>query len=56
MNEVIKQYARQPSTWRGLALLLAAFGVVVDPGLIEQIGVGVVGLIGLVELAKNEGK
>lgn len=56
MIEILKSYARQPSTWRGLALLLAAFGVVVDPGLIEQVGVGVVGLIGLVELAKNEGE
>lgn len=56
MIEVIKQYARQPSTWRGLALLLSAFGVVVDPGLVEQVGVGVVGLIGLAEVIKNEGK
>lgn len=56
MIDVFKQYARQPSTWRGLALLLAAFGVVVDPGLIEQVGVGVVGLIGLIEVAKNDGK
>lgn len=56
MLELLKSYARQPSTWRGLALLLSAFGVVVDPGLIEQVGVGVVGLIGLVEVVKNEGK
>ncbi|MOA41494.1 hypothetical protein D3C78_1634580 [compost metagenome] len=56
MIEALKSYARQPSTWRGLALLLAAFGVVVDPGLVEQVGVGVVGLIGLVELAKNDVK
>lgn len=56
MIDVLKSYLRQPSTWRGLALLLSAFGVVVDPGLVEQVGVGVVGLIGLAELAKNEGK
>lgn len=56
MIELLKSYARQPSTWRGLALLLSAFGVVVDPGLIERVGVGVVGLIGLAEVVKNEGR
>lgn len=56
MMDAIKRYARQPSTWRGLALLLSAAGVVVDPGVAEQIGLGIVGLIGLFELARNENK
>lgn len=53
--ETFKAYARQPSTWRGLALLLSAFGLAIEPGLVEQIGLGVVALIGLYDAARNEG-
>lgn len=54
MKQLINKYIRQPSTWRGLALVLAAAGITIDPGLLEQIGVGVVGLLGLYEFVKNE--
>lgn len=54
MKQLILQYIRQPSTWRGLALILAAAGIAVDPTLLEQIGLGVVGVIGLAETIKNE--
>ncbi|MNZ54088.1 hypothetical protein D3C78_719800 [compost metagenome] len=54
MKDLILKYVRQPSTWRGIALVLAALGITIDPALLEQIGVGVVGLIGLAEMIKNE--
>lgn len=54
MKQLIHKYIRQPSTWRGLALVLAAAGITIDPGLLEQVGVGVVGLLGLYEVIKNE--
>lgn len=56
MKDLILQYLRQSSTWRGLALILAAAGIAVDPALLEQIGVGVVGAIGLIETLRNERK
>ena len=43
--------AREPSTWRGAALLLAAFGVQIAPEMQEAIiaaGVAVAGLIGVI--------
>ena len=42
---------KEPSTWRGLIMLLTGFGVNLSPELASQIvsaGVGVVGVIGLV--------
>lgn len=54
LKELIKTYARQPSTWRGIAILLAATGVVIDPMLLEQVGMGVIALIGLYETVKNK--
>lgn len=54
MIDLIKTYAKQPSTWRGLAILLAASGVVIDPMLLEQVGLGVIGVIGLYETFKNK--
>lgn len=54
MLELIKTYAKQPSTWRGVAILLAASGIIVDPMLMEQVGLGVIGLIGLYETFKNK--
>ena len=43
--------AKEPSTWRGLFLLLTAVGIPVAPQLAEAIvtaGLGVAGLIGVV--------
>ena len=43
--------AKEPSTWRGLFLMLTAVGIPVAPQLAEAIvtaGLGVVGLIGVV--------
>lgn len=56
MKQLFLQYIRQASTWRGIALILAAAGITIDPALLEQIGVGVVGAIGLIETLRNERK
>lgn len=46
---------KEPSTWRGLTMLLTAVGISVRPELMEQIivaGTGVAGLIGLITADK----
>ena len=50
---IIKTYAKQPSTWRGVVLLLSLFGIYIDPALLEGVGMGVVGAIGIYETVKN---
>lgn len=52
--EIVKTYAKQPSTWRGLAILLSLFGISVDPELLTGVGGGVVAAIGLYETIKNK--
>lgn len=52
--DTVKRYLRQPSTWRGLALLLSAFGIAVAPEAVETIGAGVVALIGIAETVRDE--
>jgi hypothetical protein len=44
----------EPSTYRGLALLLTAFGVVLDPATLSAVGGGVVALIGLYDTIRKE--
>ena len=50
----LKQYAKMPSTWRGLAMLAGAFGVYLDPALLETAIAGVVAAIGLVETVRKD--
>ena len=52
--DTIKTYAKQPSTWRGLAILLSLFGIAIDPELLSGVGAGVVGAIGIYETVKNK--
>jgi len=50
MKEYILARAKEPSTWRGLILLLTAAGVPIAPQMTEAIisvGLAVVGLIGV---------
>lgn len=56
MLDALKRYARQPSTWRGLAILLAMAGITIEPGLLEQVGIGVAAAIGIGEVVMNERK
>lgn len=56
MKNYILNRLREPSTWRGIILLLTAAGVGIDPALGEQIiaaGIGVAGLIGIVTADKK---
>lgn len=51
MKAYILDRAREPSTWRGIILLLTALGVPMAPALSEAIvstGLAVAGLIGVV--------
>lgn len=54
MNETIKRYAKMPSTWRGLALLLGAFGIAIEPQMIEAVAAGVTAVIGIIETARKD--
>ena len=51
---IIKTYAKQPSTWRGLAVLLSLFGISIDPDMLAGVGTGVIGAIGIYETLKNK--
>lgn len=51
MKTYMLERMREPSTWRGLTLLLTALGVPLAPGVADAIiavGLGVAGLIGAV--------
>jgi len=45
---------REPSTWRGLALLVGAFGVQLHPDAIPAIGGAVASIIAVVEVFRRE--
>ena len=49
--KTIKERLSEPSTWRGIMMLLTAFGVTISPELQEYIisgGLALVGIIGMV--------
>lgn len=51
MKSYILARVREPSTWRGIILLLTAIGVPVAPQMAEAIvtaGLGVAGLVGVI--------
>ena len=51
MKDYILERAKEPSTWRGFILFLAAVGVPIHPELqtaIVSAGLGIAGLIGVV--------
>ena len=52
--KVVWNYLKQASTWRGIALLAGAFGVAVDPAMLEVVGAGVVAAVGVIEVVRNE--
>lgn len=54
MFEWINDRAKEPSTWKGISLLLSVFGVGVAPELITQIGMATVTVIGIIETLKKE--
>lgn len=55
MNKIL-EYLRQPSTWRGIITVVSGFGVVISPELTNEIVATGVGIIGLIEVIRNENK
>jgi hypothetical protein len=51
--QYILDRAREPSTWRGLALLLGALGCNLAPDLIPAIGTAVGAVVGAIEVARK---
>ena len=45
---------KEPSTWRGMAVLVGAFGMHLSPDLIPAIGTAVAGVIGVIEVIRKE--
>ena len=54
--DALINYLSQPSTWRGMIAIATAFGVVISPDLAKQIAVAGVGLIGVINVVRNEKK
>ncbi|MEO5346733.1 MAG: hypothetical protein H7834_10205 [Magnetococcus sp. YQC-9] len=51
MNQYFLDRCREPSTWRGITMLLTAFGVSLSPDTINDViavGTGLTGLIGVI--------
>ena len=46
--------AKEPSTWRGLALMLGALGVGISPDMVHAIGGAVIGALGAIEVIRRE--
>jgi hypothetical protein len=56
MKDYLLQRAKEPSTWRGVILVLASCGVYIDPALADAIiaaGVGLAGIVGIVTADKK---
>lgn len=56
MKQYILDRAKEPSTWRGAMLFLAAIGVPIAPALADQIvalGLAAAGLIGMIAKDKT---
>lgn len=51
-----KYYLAQPSTLKGIVLILGIAGYNFDPTMIDQILTGVVAAIGAIEVARDEKK
>ncbi len=47
---------KQPSTFRGLALILALVGVKISPQMTDSIAAATVAVLGLIEIVRNERK
>jgi hypothetical protein len=45
---------KEPSTWRGLALMLGALGVGVSPDMLNSISGAVIAALGLIEVIRRE--
>lgn len=53
MNQIMERL-REASTWRGLIMLVTAFGVTVSPALSSAIVAAGVSLVSLIEIFRKE--
>lgn len=54
--EVILNYLKQTSTYKGIFAVLGAFGVALKPELTDAIVACALGIIGLIDVLTNENK
>lgn len=52
----IKDRLKEKSTYHGLTLLAGSFGLIIDPSLLEMVGTGIIGAMGLIETVSREAK
>ncbi|MCT4575064.1 MAG: hypothetical protein N4A43_02285 [Alphaproteobacteria bacterium] len=55
MDKIMKQL-KQPSTWRGLIVILTSLGISISPELTEHLVALAVAGFGAVEVIRNENK
>lgn len=53
MNTILAQL-KQPSTYRGLAILAGLIGWKLNPSQADAIGAAVIGILGAIEVFRNE--
>lgn len=54
LRDAIRKKLKERSTWAGLVVILAAFGVPVPPGIVEQVALVAAGAVGLYEVVRSE--
>ena len=52
---LILDYLKQPSTYTGIATIIAAFGVTLTDSFVQSVAIVAIGIIGLVETIRKEG-
>jgi len=53
MNWFLRQ-AKQPSTWKGIFLLIGLFGYSLEPALQNEIIAAVIAIVGIIEIIQND--
>lgn len=53
LTGLLAKYARMSSTWRGVAMLAGAFGIYMDPAMLETVAAGVFAAIGVIETVRK---
>lgn len=52
-NAWLLSRAKEPSTWKGIAILVGLLGWSVQPELLEQIITAVIAVVGVIEVARK---
>lgn len=52
--EILLSKLKEPSSWRGLAIVLGVFGYSVAPGMVDTIAAAVGGVIGVIEMVRSD--